>query len=358
VLRHVRSVRRFWKTLRLVPGGATSRYDWTQLLQGEWPLVEPLLRSTGTVASRIICPSPGGDGCPRRVLHDESGTRAVCGDPLFGCDEVDLALEDIIVLAVDVSTLADSLCRSLDCAPDLRALPFIDGTWCIGWYEPLAGKRFPLSLTFPTTGEEAHLAAVRLVGHLGQRFILFVPAREPIEPETIEYLRGQRVCILFLEDMLTVAAAGTWQLQRTAEEILGDFNRSMLDDPRLSVPTHEFATPAGTRWQDVTIRFLTQHQVQVQIGRSSGVFDFTQMGMADGRTNPVVPDSRWTLLAAFAEGRGVVRWRTTSENRRRQKQKDGLGKVLRTFFGIGENPFEPLEDRRGWRARFRVVPEV
>jgi len=98
--------------------------------------------------------------------------------------------------------------------------------------------------------------------------------------------------------------------------------------------------------------------VHVQIGPNSRTFEFTQMGMADGRTNPVVPNSRWNLLAAFAKGRGVVRWHTTSENRRRQKQKDGLGKVLRTLFGISQNPFEPLEDRRGWRARFRVVPEV
>jgi hypothetical protein len=246
----------------------------------------------------------------------------------------------------------------LNCEPDLRPLPFVGATWSIGRYEPLAGRRFPLSLTLPTTEEEAHSAAVRLVGHLGQRFILFVPAREPVGPETIQYLRGNRACLLFLEDVLTVGAAGTWQLQRAAEEILSDFRSSVLDDPRLSVPPHAFPTPPGTRWQDVAIRFLTQHQVHVQVGGTSDVFHFTQMGMADGRTNPVVPDSRWALLVAFAKGRGVVQWRTTSENRRRQKQKDGLGKVLRTFFGISENPFEPLEDRGGWRARFRVVPEV
>ena len=82
------------------------------------------------------------------------------------------------------------------------------------------------------------------------------------------------------------------------------------------------------------------------------------MGMADGRTNPVVPDSQWALLIAFAKGRGVVRWRTTSENRKRQKHKEGLSKRLRAFFGIEDDPFEPLEDRSGWRARIRVLPEA
>ena len=67
----------------------------------------------------------------------------------------------------------------------------------------------------------------------------------------------------------------TWELQRTAEEILSDFRDSVLDDPRLSVPIHAFPTPPGTRWQDVKIRFLNQQQVHVQVGQTSDVFDFT-----------------------------------------------------------------------------------
>ena len=77
--KHIRSVRQFWKTLRLVPGGATSRYDWACLLQGEWPTVAPLLRSTGTVASRVVCPSPGGEHCPRHVRRWKGSIAAVCG---------------------------------------------------------------------------------------------------------------------------------------------------------------------------------------------------------------------------------------------------------------------------------------
>ena len=206
------------------------------------------------------------------------------------------------------------------------------GTWSIGWYEPLAGKRFPLSLTLPTTDEEAHSAAVRLVGHLGQRFILFVPAREPIEPETIEYLRGNRACLLFLEDVLTVGAAGTWQLQRTAEEILSDFRGSVLDDPRLSVPTHAFPTPPGTRWQDVTIRFLNQHQVHVQVGRTlRRHLTSRRWAWRTAAGTQSSPTSSGACSSTSPKVDGVVRWRTTHENRRRQKQKEELSKVLRAL---------------------------
>jgi hypothetical protein len=354
----MRPIKGFWRALRSIPGAAASRLQWQDLLGEEWSNVGPLLRPAGAVVARVPCPSPGGDGCPRRVVnHGDDRIVAVCGDPEGQCESVELALEDIVVHELDVGGLASALCRLLNCEPDLRPLPFVSSTWSIGWYEPLAGKRFPISLALPTTEEEAHSAAVRLVGHLGQRFILFAPAREPIEPETIEYLRSHRASLLFLEDMLTVGAAGSWQLQRSAEKVLSDFRSGVLDDPRLSVPAHTFATPPGTQWQDVTIRFLNHHQVHVQVGRTSDVLHFTQMGMADGRRNPVEPNKQWTLLVDFAEGGGIVRWRTTHENRRRQKHKEELSKVLRPFFGIEGDPFEPLEDRSGWRARIRILPE-
>ena len=197
---------------------------------------------------------------------------------------------------------------------------------------------------------------MRLVGHLDRPFILFVPARDVVDPETVEYLRGHRARVLFLEEILTVEVR-TWQLQRPAEEVLREFRRSVLAEPSLRVPTHRFPTPPGTRWQDVTIRFLTQHQVHVQVGHVSEVFHFTQIGMQDGRRNPVEPDKQWGLLVDFAEGRGVVGWSTTNENRKRQKHKEGLSKVLRGFFGISDDPFESLEDRDGWRTKFRRVAE-
>jgi hypothetical protein len=348
--------RRFWKTLRLVRGGATSRYDWAYLLQDEWPTVAPLLRSTGTEASRIACPSPAGEHCPRRVRRWKGTIVAVCSDPEFDCEDVEVTREDLTVLEVDVGRLAGSLCRLLNCEPDLRPLHFAERTWCIGWYEPIAGERFTLCLAFPSTGDEAHSAAVRLVGHLDRPFILFVPAHDVIDSETVEYLRRHRARPLFLEEVLTVDS-GTWHLQRSAEDILREFRLSVLDQPRLRTPTVRFPTPPGTPWQNVTIRFLTQHQVHVQVGHAADAFHFMQLGMQDGRKNPIEPDRQWGLLVDFAEGGGTVRWRTTNENRRRQKQKEVLSKMLRAFFGISDDPFEPLEDRRGWRAKFRALPE-
>jgi hypothetical protein len=281
----------------------------------------------------------------------------VCADPVVGCNDVELAPEDLVVLEIDIARLSGSLCQLLNCDPDHLPLSIAGRTWCVGWYEPVAGERFAVCLTFPTAFEEAHSTAVRLAGHLDRPFILFVPAREIVDPEAVEYLRGHRARVLFLEETLT-ADGEALQLQRSADEILREFRRSVLAEPSLRVPTHRFLTPSVSRWPDVTIRFITQHQVHVQVGSVSEVFHFTQMGMADGRRKPVEPNKQWCLLVDFAEGNGTVRWGSTHENRRRQKQKEELSKVLRCFFGIDDDPFEPLEDCSGWRARIRVLPEA
>jgi hypothetical protein len=314
------------------------------------------LRSTGTVASRVACPSLGGDHCPRRVLHDDSGTGAVCSDPLFGCDEVQLALEDIVVLEVDVGRLADSLCRSLGCAPDLRALPFGGGaTWSMGWYEPIAGDRFDLCLAFPTTAEELRTVAVRLAGHLNRPFILFVPAHDVVDPETIEYLRGYRARVLFLEDVLGVGSVGDWQLLRPAAEVLWDFRRGVLGEVRLGLPQHRFPTPPGSSWNDVTIRFINGHEVEPRVrGQGGGVFNYAHMGMA--KANKDEPTVQWDLLRSLAEGCGELLWPRTVRRRTVQKRRERLAGHLRDFFGIDGDPFDDLP-RRGFKARLTIMPE-
>lgn len=140
----MRPTKSFWLTLRSIPGSATSGFEWQALLGEEWITIAPLLRPTGTVAARVPCPSPGGDGCPRRVVnHGDGRIVTVCGDPEGQCESVEIILEDIVVHELDVGRLASTLCSLLTCEPDLRGLPFVGSTWFIGWYEPLAGKRSP-----------------------------------------------------------------------------------------------------------------------------------------------------------------------------------------------------------------------
>jgi hypothetical protein len=350
--------RRFWRALQSIPGAATSRFEWQALLGEEgWRLAAPLLRPTGALVTRVRCPSPGGDGCPRRVVRHGSGRIvAVCGDLEGQCDPVELALDDIVVHELDVETLAEALCKLLGLERELRTLPVAGAAWQIGWYVPVAGQRFAVTLILPVGGEQAHHSAVRLRAYYDRPFLLLVPTRTIIEPATVEFLRAGRSRLLCLEEMLGVGTADNWQLLPPAEDLLRDFRHDVIGDVRFGMPEHQFPTPPGSCWSDVTIRFINGHEVEPRVrGQGGGVFSYAHMGMA--KTNKDEPTVQWDLLRNLAENHGELLWPRAVARKTVQKQRERLANHLRDFFVIDDYPFEDLPGRRGFKTRFVVVPE-
>ena len=71
---------RFWKALDEIPEATTDRREWAQRLGDDWSVAAAYLKSTGRLVREIACPSPGGEGCPRKVVrHTDGRFRAVCG---------------------------------------------------------------------------------------------------------------------------------------------------------------------------------------------------------------------------------------------------------------------------------------
>ena len=350
-------IKRFWRSLQSIPGAATSRFEWQVLLGKEWSATAPVLRATGALVARVRCPSPGGDGCPRRVVrHRDGRIVAVCGDPEGQCDTIDLTLDDIVVHELDLEKLADALCRLLDLERELQPLSFAGPAWQVGWYEPVAGQRFAMVLVLPVEGDQAHHAAVRLRGHYDRPFLVVTPTRAAVEPQTAEYLRASRSRLLILEEALGVEPAAGWQLLRAAEDLLSDFRRDVLGEVRFGTPEHRFPTPPGSSWNNVMIRFINGHEVEPRVsGRSGGVYSYTHMGM--GKANRDEPTLQWDLLRDLADGHGELPWPRTVARRTVQKRRERLAGHLQDFFGIDDDPFEDLPGRRGFKARFVIVPE-
>src|SRR5665213_3616645 len=69
----MRMAPRFWKALDDIPGAASDGRDWKTRLGEEFEAVSRYLRRTGEIATSVDCPSPGGDGCPRRVVRLRGG---------------------------------------------------------------------------------------------------------------------------------------------------------------------------------------------------------------------------------------------------------------------------------------------
>lgn len=112
---------------------------------------------------------------------------------------------------------------------------------------------------------------------------------------------------------------------------------------------YPFSTPAGTSWQDVTIRFTDGHTVSVTIGHATQRFNFAELGMKDKRNGN--PNAQWKLLENFAENGGRLSWQHHAADPKKKKQVELLASRLQDFFGIEENPFHPYKKGTGWQIK-------
>ncbi len=136
----------------------------------------------------------------------------------------------------------------------------------------------------------------------------------------------------------------------TGEDVLADLVAVHAQGVKGNDGVVFFPTPAGTRWGDVWLRFTDRHCVYITVKGVSGTYHFAQMGMANRKN--AKPTEQWLLLERFAEGHGLLDWRSRDADRRHQKRKERLAKDLQRFFRIEGDPFVLEGD--GWRTRFTV----
>ena len=137
---------RFWKALDEIPEATTDRREWSLRLGDDWLVAAAYLRATGRLAKEIICPSPGADGCPRRVVkHTDGRFRAVCGNKPAECDPVELTREELTCLTLDRAKLAAAVGETLNADPHSGAAS--DGTTVVvGSHGVAAGISIPIVL--------------------------------------------------------------------------------------------------------------------------------------------------------------------------------------------------------------------
>jgi hypothetical protein len=143
----------------------------------------------------------------------------------------------------------------------------------------------------------------------------------------------------------------TWH--RTLERI--EAKKSALGKVDKPSPPTTFPTPAGALWEDVVIRFKDGHTVSIKVKSARGVFNYTQMGMANKKNGE--PTVQWNLLRTFSNEHGVLDWSSKEADQRNQKRREILATNLRGFFRIEGDPFRLTDDGKGWQARFEILPE-
>lgn len=352
----MRPLTALWPALEQLPGLAACLGTWRDHVGDDLDAIAGLLRPTDRRAARIPCPSPGGDGCPRRVIEHADGTVvAVCGDRPQRCDPIEVCRAELILHALDPWRLCATVASVLQLDDMFQVVGACWQTWRVGDYVPLSGARFPVYLSIPDSPERVHTVAVRLVGIADRPFLILIPARAQVDPVTSELLSRTKSRILALEDLVAVDDDGRWTGQRSAAELFREFRLGVLGENGPAVPVIRFPTPPDARWEEVAIRFINQHQVHVRVGDNAGVYEYTQMGMVNSKND--LPTKQWELLQLFAKHNGELTWDSSGADRKHAHRRLSLARQLRSFFGIEGDPFELLPRGRGWRTRFTIIPE-
>lgn len=351
-------ISKFWKTLDALTDAATDRREWASLLGDEFGCVIvnepgcplPLVRSTGTPATSIACPSPGGEGCPRRVVHHDDGTiRAVCGDSPKACADLDLNKNDIMIYGLDRVGLARSIAAAFDLS-DRPASFDRRPVFRIGSHDVFAGRGFPVFLTVPGPLAREDVAQFDdVIARPGPKLLL-APTSSSIPPQLAAALDREGVVRMALEDLVHLDDRGQLQPCQPSTVVFADLRAQIASGTDNAVSNLAWALPSNARWEEIGIRFVADEVVNVSFRGDTRRFEPDGLGLKSAKNGK--PKAAWTYLKAFAMqgGRLPVHHAKSTDTSKHQKQKQALSKVLRAAFGIAEEPLPTVGDE--YVARF------
>ena len=345
----------FWQALETVPGVAAVDAEWKVRFGSDYGTAKAFLRPNGKLASSHTCLVQRGCGCEHEVVvHDSEDIVAVCRCER-GCETFALQRSDIVVYELDRPALDTALAKVFGLIEETDAGTDLPGTTRIGVYSPYAGYRFPVYLAIQIEPDDFNEALDGLLGRNGTPFILLSPTRELYSAKAEKRLTDKRSGFVPLSESVAIGDKRQLRLLRPLDEILAQFRGVNLPPPKEDGASAFFPTPPDASWGDVSIRFKDGHTVSVKAKTAGGVFNYTQMGMANKKNgNPTV---QWELLKTFADERGILDWSSNKAHRHNQKRRELLAANLRDFFRIEGDPFRLTDDGKGWQARFIISPD-
>lgn len=346
-------LRRFWLTLETLPDLTTSRFEWKELLGDEWQLSSQMVEPVGRVVHQVGCPSPAGDGCPRRVFPEDDGTYvAVCGEHPRRCPPIVLDFEEIVVATINWRRLCEALQKAFELHGDIRVVESLV-LFDIGTHEVVLNRGFRVFLLICSDPSMINAMVTRMIVAEGRPFILLTPTDHFIGKDLRAQVALSGALAVSLAETIGIDSCGSWTSVIPVQELFRSIRNAITRDQKTATPEHHFPTEPGTSWADVSIIFINGHEVHIRAKRASGAYHFSQMGMARNNGKSEKPTEQWALLEEFGVHKGEIKWHT-QPLASKEKQRQILAKKMNDFFGIRDNPFEILPRSRIWRARFSV----
>jgi hypothetical protein len=148
---------------------------------------------------------------------------------------------------------------------------------------------------------------------------------------------------------------------------------SVKETKSKATSTPHFNLPSGAMWEKVEIRFDSEDRIKVVYDKKRArKYDAVTLGFVKSGTKDKQPDMQWTLLMTLSfmyvtktnptidQLIQVFKKRAshkhyTKENIQQIKSK--LSKRLQELSGIAEDPFCDYDEDRGYRPKFKLIPQ-
>lgn len=340
---------RFWKALDEIPDATTDRREWSCRLRDDWPAAEPYLTPTGRLAREIACASPGGGGCPRKIVkHGDGRYRAVCGNKPAECDPIDVTREEITCLALDRRKLAAAVGAMLNATPE-PGVQERGAVMPIGSHAVAAGLGIPIVLMIPGPMAEVSL---EVLNELDGPAAIVTPTPSSMPHRFKTALKPRGHSILALSEIVGVDQQHRLICLQPAETLLSPLRDKLLASQASTVSGRIWVLPADARWEDLTFEFTADEVVNVRFRHETRRFEPEKFGMKS-KTNGR-PTTLWTLLRSIARLAGSLTWKDQAASTRIKKQKQLLSNRLTSLFGIAGDPIPWRPDQRAYVARFTI----
>lgn len=341
-----------WSFLEALDDFSAPLIDWKNALKEKHDIDKfryCFLSSSDKFAKSIRCFSPCDKPCPRRVIWDETKhIEAVCEERLNTRELLDE--QDILIYRFKESKLHESLAKVFSFSLNERHLSD-NRRYYMGEYKPFAGISCPVYMSYCNyTAGMSGMVKNLCLKHDGP-FILMSTSRRFLTPDMELCLKKLGAVFISLEDELVIDKQCNISLRRKKEELLAP-----IIDKEENPSQEFFPTPPDATWENISLHFIDEHTVTIQIGEKSFTKNYFQMGMANALSN--APVDRWKFLLKLAEGNGVYITAGRGLPQSDKKQKQLLCESLAEFFRLkGEAVYWNYE-RKAYVARFKIRPDT
>lgn len=339
-----------WRWLERPDGWSATDADWRTRLGDGHGSVAKYLTDSGRIASTIRL---DGELTDRTIKDDPGGGYLAVCETTGKIDRVGMDRVALVVMGVDA--IAASVAHAMSLQGTSGRTDGQQWTWWLGEYSPVEGEQFPVYLIMAPESESFRAACLALPALCERPLIVVTPTRCHAAAMNNGRTGIPTIGWISLAECASLDDDGTITLSRSVAAIMAPFLRAHLPQLFGEPLRPRFPTPVGATWGDIRIRFTDGHTTSVSVRGITRSYTYEGMGLSDKRTN--TPTQQWDLLYAFAKAHGKMTWSSPAATRQNQKRRERLAKDLRSFFGIDEDPFEYLEELKGWRSRFTVEPD-